>query len=73
MRPNYYVSTDGISAPYKSTPTQGELNLKISSDLLTQRKVMDPVVRYLADHGGRVNERDKYGITPLHYAAMRGR
>lgn len=23
-------------------------------------------------NGARINERDKYGLTPLHYAAMRG-
>jgi len=26
----------------------------------------------LSSKGARVNEKDKYGLTPLHYAAMRG-
>ncbi len=30
------------------------------------------VIMFLASSGARVNEKDKYGLTPLHYAAMRG-
>lgn len=30
------------------------------------------MILYLASKGARVNETDKYGLTPLHYAAMRG-
>ena len=33
---------------------------------------IDPVIRYLSDHGAVVNVKDKYGLTPLHYACMRG-
>ena len=34
--------------------------------------MIDPVVRFLADYGANVNQRDNYGLTPLHYACMRG-
>ena len=30
------------------------------------------VILFLAQKGSRVNEKDKYGLAPLHYAAMRG-
>ncbi len=30
------------------------------------------MILYLASKGAKVNEKDKYGLTPLHYAAMRG-
>ena len=35
-------------------------------------EIVDPVVRYLVDNGARVGDKDKYGLTPLHYSAMRG-
>ena len=36
------------------------------------QKSADPVIRYLLESGARVNEKDNYGLTPLHYACMRG-
>lgn len=32
----------------------------------------DSVIEYLAYKSANVNEKDKYGLSPLHYAAMRG-
>ena len=32
----------------------------------------DSVILYLATQGADVNATDKYGLTPLHYASMRG-
>ena len=36
------------------------------------QKSADPVIIYLLESGARVNEKDNYGLTPLHYACMRG-
>ncbi|KAA0198523.1 Transient receptor potential cation channel subfamily A member 1, partial [Fasciolopsis buskii] len=36
-------------------------------------EVDDPMIAYLVQHGAKVNERDQNGLTPLHYAAARGR
>ncbi len=30
------------------------------------------VIHFLASKGAKVNEKDRYGLTPLHYASMRG-
>ncbi len=30
------------------------------------------MIPYLASRGAKVNQKDKYGLTPLHYASMRG-
>eukprot|EP00094_Tigriopus_californicus_P006606 TCALIF_06362-PA protein Name:"Similar to trpa-1 Transient receptor potential cation channel subfamily A member 1 homolog (Caenorhabditis elegans)" AED:0.12 eAED:0.12 QI:8/0.6/0.31/0.93/1/1/16/267/1355 len=35
-------------------------------------KVENSVIYYLVMKGAHINEKDKYGLTPLHYAAMRG-
>ena len=35
-------------------------------------KNLSSVIIYLATNGARVNDADKYGLTPLHHAAMRG-
>jgi ankyrin repeat protein len=33
---------------------------------------VDNVIAYLLSQGARINDQDIYGLTPLHYAAMRG-
>ena len=37
-----------------------------------RNKHITSVILFLVSEGARVNEKDKYGLTPLHYAAMRG-
>ena len=46
--------------------------LNSSTGLSTFQKNLSSVILYLASNGARVNEADKYGLTPLHHAAMRG-
>ncbi len=43
-----------------------------ASEKMVRATVSKSVILYLAAQGARVNEKDKYGLTPLHYAAMRG-
>ena len=38
----------------------------------TDSAVRDPVIRFLAEQGASINQRDRYGLSPLHYACMRG-
>ena len=33
---------------------------------------LSSVILYMASNGARVNEADRYGLSPLHHAAMRG-
>ena len=44
--------------------------LKILSFLRNHFK--NTFLRYLYESGAEVNGKDKYGLTPLHYACMRG-
>ena len=55
----------GIGSPAK------ELALT-TANLGLGKLLVDPVIRYLSEMGAIVNEKDKYGLTPLHYACMRG-
>ena len=43
-----------------------------TASLGISKDVVDPVIRYLFEQGAIINEKDKYGLTPLHYACMRG-
>ena len=44
----------------------------VANGMSNLQKIMSSVILYMASHGARVNEADKYGLTPLHHAAMRG-
>ena len=37
------------------------------------KKASDPLIEYLVKVGASINKKDKYGLTPLHYACMRGK
>ena len=44
----------------------------VANGMMNLKKNMSSVILYMVSHGARVNEADKYGLTPLHHAAMRG-
>ena len=44
----------------------------VANGMSSLQKNMSSVILYMASNGARVNEADKYGLTPLHHAAMRG-
>ena len=46
--------------------------LDLTTGLSSLNKSLSSVILYLASNGARINEADKYGLTPLHHAAMRG-
>lgn len=47
--------------------------MKLCLGLVSEKACFaNSVILYLVKMGARVNEKDKYGLTPLHYAAMRG-
>ena len=41
-------------------------------DNIEQQKKNIQVLNYLLEKGARVNEKDFYGLTPLHHACLRG-
>ena len=57
-------------------PTEGTCLIPPSFDfgkgISNLSKNLSSVIIYLATNGARVNDADKYGLTPLHHAAMRG-
>ena len=60
MIPLLYFFSDVKNAPYESL---------VDTDTDAEER---SVILYLAGQGADVNARDKYGLTPLHYAGMRG-
>ena len=58
----FYFS-DGKNAPYESL---------VDTSTADNDGIEKSVILYLAGQGADVNAKDKYGLTPLHYAGMRG-
>ncbi|KAK3088028.1 hypothetical protein FSP39_013681 [Pinctada imbricata] len=56
----------GTPGSTEEPPANGRPLRSISTDLA------DPVVDYLVQSSANINQFDKYGLTPLHYACMRG-
>ena len=71
FRGRKYRASIPLSLPNEATclvPPQ----LDEATGLSALNKNFSSVILYLASNGARVNEEDKYGLTPLHHAAMRG-
>ena len=71
FRGRRYRPSQPLTIPTEATclvPQQ----LNSSTGLSNFQKNVSSVILYLASNGARVNEADKYGLTPLHHAAMRG-
>ena len=60
----YLFFSEGKNAPYESL-----IDTSTADNHGGEEK---SVILYLAGQGADVNARDKYGLTPLHYAGMRG-
>ena len=61
-----------LSANYmKMYTASGQRHRPPPPEILNNIDIL-PVIQLLAKLGARVNERDKYGLTPLHHASMRG-
>ena len=58
-------------------PNKEAISLLPASDnfingILDEKAASNSVILFMADMGARINEKDKWGLTPLHHAAIRG-
>merc|ERR1719458_892995 len=61
------LSSRSARSPQRKDTVEGD-----SPDLEEVSDLTDAVLIYLIDHGADVNARDKYKLTALHHAAIRG-
>ena len=52
--------------------SQEDADETTDDDATTQEQANVAVLQFLLSLGARVNQKDFYGLTPLHHAAMRG-
>ena len=70
-RPSVTSSDKILTLPTEATCLVPPV-FNVANGMSSLQKNMSSVILYMASNGARVNEADKYGLTPLHHAAMRG-